>query len=91
MILLEMSGKQLRCATAFIADLQSEEPLCTVSSRAEVLAFLVQHPDRYFFLIHNATVEDAGDIDEKDAIFCGLVKLVAKDGLLINKRFSFRT
>jgi hypothetical protein len=89
MILLERRGQRFRCASAFIAGVHDEERLCGVSCREDVLAFLVQHPDRYFFLIHDATIEDSSEPAEKDAIFCGLVKLVSKDGELVNRRFSF--
>jgi hypothetical protein len=89
MILLEKRGKRFRCASAFIAGVHDEERLCSVASREDVVAFLVQHPDRYFFLIHDATIEEGDEPDEKDAIFCGLVKLVSRDGELVNRRFSF--
>lgn len=89
MILLEQHGRRYRCSSAFIASVQDEERLRTVTSRADVAAFLRQHPDRYFFLIHESTQEDDESSDE-DVVFCGLVKFDSKSGTLLNKRFTFR-
>jgi hypothetical protein len=89
MILLEKGGRRYRCSSAFIASLHDEQRLCSVSSKQEVVAFLVQHPDRYYFLIHDSTIEQGEEPDAERAIFCGLVKFVSKDAVLVNKRFSF--
>jgi hypothetical protein len=89
MILLEKGGRRFRCSSAFIANLHDEQRLCSVSSKQDVVAFLVQHPDRYYFLIHDSTIEDGVEPGDEHAMFCGLVKFVSKDAVLINKRFSF--
>ena len=89
MILLEKGGRRFRCSPAFIAGVNDEQRLCNVSSKQEVVAFLVQHPDRYYFLIHESTIELTDEPDDEHAIFCGLVKFVSKDAVLVNKRFSF--
>jgi hypothetical protein len=51
---------------------------------------LKQNPDRYFFLVHDATIQEAGEPERDDAVWCGLVKFVSKDGVLVNKRFTFK-
>jgi hypothetical protein len=89
MILLEKRGRRFRCATAFIASVHDEQRVCSVSSKQEVVAFLIRNPDRYFFLIHDATIEPGDEPDDEHAIYCGLVKFVSKEGTLVNKRFSF--
>jgi hypothetical protein len=50
---------------------------------------VVRNPDRYFFLVHESTIEEAEEPDDTNAIFCGLVKFSSKSGDLVNKRFSF--
>jgi hypothetical protein len=91
MILLDAREKLLRCRSAFIANVHDEERLCNVSTRDEVLAFLKDHPDRHFFLVHGTTAGEVNKSDEQNAVFCGLVKFVSKEGVLVNKRFSFRS
>ena len=90
MILLEKQGRRLRCATAFLAGVHDERRLCSVASKQEVVAFLVRNPDRYYFLIHDSTIETPDEEpSEENALFCGLIKFVSKDGKIVNKRFSF--
>lgn len=89
MILLEKGGRRYRCSSAFIANLHDEERLCNVASKQDVVAFLVQHPDRYYFLIHDSTIEADDEPSAEHGIFCGMVKFVSRDAELINKRFSF--
>jgi hypothetical protein len=89
MILLEKQGRRFRCATAFLASVHDEQRLCDVSSKHDVVAFLVRNPDRYFFLVHDSTIEESDEPNGNNAIFCGLVKFVSNSGEILNKRFSF--
>jgi hypothetical protein len=91
MILLEKHGTRYRCnAAAFITSLQGDRQ-CDVCSRAEVVAFLTQHHDEHFFLmcdVQKAT-EVREDVDEAQAIFCGMVRWSSRHQVVENHRFNF--
>jgi hypothetical protein len=78
MILLERRGNRYRCPVAFLADLEDNRK-ATVSSRGEVVKFLQKHPDQYFFLTSDASVEAlSGEVDEQKVIYCGMLRWSSK-------------
>jgi hypothetical protein len=90
MILLKR-GILYQCKSAFLADL-NDVRRCTVSSRAEVYAFLREHPDEFFVLVgESRDLRELYGEKDSDAVYCGLVKWKSKEQVLYNKRFDFET
>jgi hypothetical protein len=88
MILLQRRGNRYRCPVAFIADLEDNRQ-ATVSSKEEVVGFLQQHPDQYFFLTSDASAEALpGPVDDQQAIYCGMVRWSSKRKVLEGQPFS---
>jgi hypothetical protein len=88
MIILQKNGKPYRCFAAFLADLDDRRQ-ADVTTKADVLAFLQEHPDEHFLLLSDGEpTHEAAPGDEEQAVFCGLVKWDKKQRLLQNKPLS---